>query len=69
MVLNGQKKLLDIKDVKCLIAPPRMNGLRIADLWEDVKDVPEVNVYFPVLRGRTPSKNYFFAVGSAWSNR
>ena len=42
--------------------PPKVSGLRISALWNEVQNDPELMKYFPAYHGRIPSKEYFFNV-------
>lgn len=62
-VLDGRKKLLKVADLKTLTVPPKVEGLRIAAMWEQVKADNVLSKYFPAFHGRTPPKQFFFTVG------
>lgn len=61
-ILNGDKKLLKVSQLKTMTTPPKFDGVRLSQMWAELKDHPEVAPYFPPCLGRTPTKEYFFAV-------
>lgn len=62
-VLAGRRKLIRVDQLRTLTMPPKVEGLRISSLWDEVKKDEKLACYFPPYHGRLPSKEYFFNVG------
>ena len=61
-ILAGRRKLLKVEQLNTLTMPPKVEGLRLSTLWEEVRKDQNIAVYFPPYHGRMPSKEYFFNV-------
>ena len=60
--MDGTKRLLPTSAIKSYVIPPKFDGIRVEQMWEQVKANPEWSCYFPDYLGRVPDKLYFFCV-------
>ena len=62
-ILNNDKKLLPLKDVKW-INPPKYDEISVSNLFPKVVDNPEFMAYMPnhLPKGKFPDRAYFFNV-------
>ena len=63
-VISGKKKLILVTHLKTMTMPPKVNGLSIATIWDEVKKYAHLMQYFPDFHGRVPPKDFFFNVAS-----
>jgi hypothetical protein len=65
-ILRGEKLLLRIEDLKLTEPPPRVRGLSVKGLWEEVRTDERLLRYFPDFKqGWVPPRTYFFQVLSS----
>lgn len=62
-ILNGEKLLLKQSSIKISVIPPKIKHLQVKEIWNRLKNDPEIFRYFPdnCLKDEPP-RHYFFAV-------
>ena len=63
--LRGEKKLLKYDELRGTDKIPRFPELSVQSIWNEVKDKPDINVYFPdncVSKCKLPDRTYMFRV-------
>ena len=60
---QGNKKLLKKEDAKLIVAPRRINGLSMKELWRIYRDDESLKPYWPVYTSKgQPNRDYFFII-------
>ena len=62
-VLNGSKRLIKKKDIE-YISVPGWDELAVKNLWPELKDDSEFNIYFQdeFANDKSPNREYFFDI-------
>ena len=63
-ILSGEKRLLETVEVGTPIQIPKAKGIKVQDIWEELKDNERISVFLPTItEGRAVPREYFLNVG------